>query len=58
MILQQIQERLPKAEVYLVAFYPVNEVDKVMDNEWGKHMFDNRNNKNMPHINQAVSVMI
>lgn len=53
-ILMQIQERLPKAEVYMMAYYPVNEIDKVPENEWAKTMFVNRNNQNLPVANAAV----
>lgn len=53
-ILLQIKERLPETRVYLMAYYPVNEVDKVPQNEWGKHMFDTRNNENIKLANEAV----
>lgn len=53
-ILMQIRDRLPESEVYLMAYYPVNEVDKVPQGEWGKHMFDTRNNENLKHANRAV----
>ncbi|MCD8190183.1 MAG: GDSL-type esterase/lipase family protein [Clostridiales bacterium] len=51
-ILRQIKERIPKARVYLMAYYPVNETDKVP--EWGAELFVNRNNRNLPVANQAV----
>ncbi len=53
-ILMQIQERLPKTEVYMMAYYPVNETDKVPEDEWAKTMFVNRNNQNLPVANEAV----
>ncbi len=53
-ILTQIKERLPEAEVFPMAYYPVNDTDKVPDNGWGKTMFLNRNNKNIPVANAAV----
>lgn len=53
-ILTSIQERLPEAEVYLMAYYPVNEVDKVPEGEWGKTMFTTRNNQNIQIANAAV----
>ena len=53
-ILTQIQTRLPETEVYMMAYYPVNETDKVPEGEWGKHLFDHRNNKNLPGINARV----
>ncbi len=53
-ILVQTKERLPKAQITLMAYYPVNEVDKVPDNEWGAHMFDTRTNANIDIANAAV----
>ena len=53
-ILEQIQTRLPKTEVYLMAYYPVNETDKVSRNPWESDMFTNRNNRNLPVANTAV----
>lgn len=56
-ILEQIKEHLPETEVYMMAYYPVNEVDKksvLPDEEWANHMFDNRNNSNIRLANQAV----
>lgn len=53
-ILVQTKERLPEVEITLMAYYPVNEVDKVPDNEWGAHMFDTRTNANIAIANAAV----
>lgn len=53
-ILTQIQTRLPDTDVYLMAYYPVNETDKVPDGDWGKSLFINRNNQNIPIANAAV----
>lgn len=53
-IIGMIQERLPQAEIYMMAYYPVNEVDKVPDNEWGRGMFTTRNNENIRTANEAV----
>ena len=56
-ILEQIKEHLPETEIYMMAYYPVNEVDKktvLPDEEWANHMFDNRNNFNIRLANQAV----
>lgn len=53
-IISMIQERLPRAEIYMMAYYPVNEVDKVMDNEWGRGMFAMRTNENIRIANEAV----
>ena len=53
-ILVRTKERLPKVQITLMAYYPVNEVDKVPDNEWGAHMFDTRTNANIAIVNAAV----
>lgn len=53
-ILRQIKERLPLAEVYLMAYYPVNDTDKIPDAQWAENMFVNRNNRNIPIANTAV----
>lgn len=53
-ILNRIRQRLPQAEVTLMAYYPVNETDKLPEGEWGKHMFDSRNNANIQIANEAV----
>ncbi len=54
-ILRQIRERLPEAVIYIMAYYPVNEVDKVPEGEWGKYMFINRTNANIHAVNQKLS---
>ena len=51
-ILSQIKMRLPRTQVYMMAYYPVNETDVV--NEWNAGAFVNRNNKNLPIANAAV----
>ena len=38
-IITQIRERLPEAEIYMMAYYPVNETDKLPEGEWAKTMF-------------------
>mgnify|MGYP001055308246 CR=1 FL=1 len=53
-ILVQTKERLPKAQITLMAYYPVKEVDKVPDNEWGAHMLHTRTNANIDIANAAV----
>ncbi|MCD8019216.1 MAG: GDSL-type esterase/lipase family protein [Clostridiales bacterium] len=53
-ILKQIKHRLPETKVYMMAYYPVNETDKVPEGEWGKTLFVNRNNRNLPIANAAV----
>ncbi|MCC8067084.1 MAG: GDSL-type esterase/lipase family protein [Clostridiales bacterium] len=52
-ILTQIRERLPETKVYMMAYYPVNETDKVPEG-WGADLFVNRNNRNLPVANAAV----
>ena len=53
-ILTQIKERLPETKVYLMAYYPVNETEKLPAGEWGKYLFVNRNNQNLPTVNAEV----
>ncbi|MCD8148119.1 MAG: GDSL-type esterase/lipase family protein [Clostridiales bacterium] len=53
-ILTQMKERLPETEVYMMAYYPVNETDRLAPGEWAKTMFVNRNNQNLPKANAAV----
>ena len=53
-IIVRIQERLPEAEINMMAYYPVNETDKVSDEEWGKTAFATRTNKNIAVANEAV----
>lgn len=53
-ILTQIQTRLPDTEVYMMAYYPVNEKAKAPEDEWGETLFVNRNNRNLPIANEAV----
>ncbi len=50
-IIGMIQERLAGAEIYMMAYYPVNEVP---DDEWGRGMFATRNNENIRTANEAV----
>lgn len=53
MILEQIKTRLPDTQVYVMAYYPVNETDKIFT-EWDKNIFANRNNRNLTIANTAV----
>lgn len=54
-ILTQIKERLPQADVYLMAYYPVNETAPGEDAaEYLKYMFINRTNENILTANKAV----
>lgn len=53
-ILSRIRERLPQAEINMMAYYPVNEVDKVCDKEWARDAFSTRTNRNIAIANAAV----
>ena len=53
-IITQIRERLPEAEIYMMAYYPVNETDKLPEGEWEKTMFLTRTNENISIANKAV----
>ena len=56
-IISQIRERLPEAESYMMAYYPVNETDKLPEGEWAKTMFLTRTNENISIANKAVEEM-
>lgn len=57
-ILIQIKERLPKTEVYVMAYYPVNSKwDFGLDPEGQKNMFASRNNANILMINEEVKAL-
>ncbi len=56
-IITQIRERLPEAEIYMMAYYPVNETDKLPEGEWTKTMFLTRTNENISIANKAVEEM-
>ena len=53
-IIVRIQERLPEAEIYMMAYYPVNETDKIPEGEWGKTAFVTRTNENINIANAAI----
>ncbi len=53
-IISRIQERLPEARINMMAYYPVNETDKLPDEEWAKTMFVTRTNENITIANAAV----
>lgn len=53
-IIRQIQEKLPGAEIYMMAYYPVNETDKMPDENMRKIMFATRTNENIRIANEAV----
>lgn len=53
-IIRQIQEKLPEAEIYMMAYYPVNETDKIADENIRKSTFHTRTNENICIANEAV----
>lgn len=53
-ILVQIKEKLPETQVYMMAYYPVKEDAPLPKGEWGRTMFKNRNNTNIPIANEEV----
>lgn len=53
-IISRIRERLPEAEITMMAYYPVNETDKVPEGEWDKTAFVTRTNENIAIANKAV----
>lgn len=53
-IISRIRERLPEAEINMMAYYPVNETDKLPEGEWGKTAFVTRTNENIGIANAAV----
>lgn len=54
-ILAQIKERLPQAEVYVMAYYPVNETAKLSRCSQGAAAFVNRNNQNIDEANHRIA---
>lgn len=53
-IIRQIQGKLPNAQINMIAYYPVNETDKIPDEKTRKYMFSTRNNENIRIANEAV----
>lgn len=53
-IISRIRERMPEAEINMMAYYPVNETDKLPEGEWGKTAFVTRTNENIGIANAAV----
>ncbi len=51
-ILQKIRDRLPDTKIYLMAYYPVNEM--AAKNEYMKSIFAYRTNEKLLHANKAV----
>lgn len=58
-ILSQIKLKLPKCEVYVMAYYPVNEKEDFgLDLENQKGMFASRNNANIRIVNEEVKELV
>lgn len=53
-IISLIKERLPKVEINMMAYYPVNETASLSDDEWLKTTFRTRTNENLNIANAAV----
>ena len=53
-ILMKIKERLPETNVYVMAYYPINEVAKENKEEWERETFKTRTNNNIKIANKAV----
>jgi lysophospholipase L1-like esterase len=53
-IISQILSRLPKVEIYMLAYYPVNETDRVEELPWAANLFATRTNENILRANEAV----
>lgn len=53
-IIRQIREKLPDTQIYMMAYYPVNETDKMPDENMRKMMFSTRTNENICKANEAV----
>lgn len=56
-ILCRTKEQLPQAEIFMMAYYPVNETDKLPDIPGATGMFATRNNENLRTANQAVEAL-
>lgn len=54
-ILSQIKTRLPKTEVYMMAYYPVNAT--VADKEIAAHMLQVRTNENLMKVNLQMKTL-
>lgn len=53
-ILIKIKERLPKTKVYVMAYYPINEVAKEKKDDWERETFKTRTNNNIKCANEAI----
>lgn len=53
-LLMMIQERLPEVEIYIMAYYPINDVDLPKDAEWLQETFKTRTTENVNMMNEAL----
>ena len=53
-IITRIRERLPEAEITMMAYYTVNETDKLPEGQWGNAAFVTRTNENIAIANEAI----
>lgn len=53
-LLMMIQERLPEVEIYIMAYYPINDVDLPKDAEWLQETFKTRTTENVDMMNEAL----
>ncbi len=53
-ILKRIKDRLPNTKVYIMAYYPVNDVDIIQNKEQAQVMFATWTNKNIIVANEAI----
>ena len=54
-ILEEILERLPETEIYIMAYYPINDVDLPKDQEWLVETFKTRTTENVNMMNEALA---
>ena len=54
-ILQQIKERLPECQVYMMAYYPTNPT--VADNEVVRHLLATRTRENLDMIDEKMAIL-
>ena len=53
-LLMMIQERLPETEIYIMAYYPINDVDLPRNQEWLKETFKTRTTENIDEMNEVL----
>ena len=53
-LLMMIQERLPETEIYIMAYYPINDVDLPRNQEWLKETFKTRTTENIDEMNEIL----